>query len=120
MGAERAERQVGRPPGVEEGEDGLTGRQREVLGCIAESIRQRGYAPSMREIGEEVGLASTSSVTHQVRMLERKGFLRRDPTRPRTYVPEDRALTRTADTGPGPADDVLPTKRLRRLSARLS
>ncbi|MDX3694853.1 transcriptional repressor LexA [Streptomyces europaeiscabiei] len=106
MGDERAERQVGRPPGVEEGEDGLTGRQREVLGCIAESIRERGYAPSMREIGEKVGLASTSSVTHQVRMLERKGFLRRDPTRPRTYVPVDRALTRTADTGPGHADDA--------------
>jgi repressor LexA len=63
--------------------DGLTHRQRLVLAYIAESVEQRGYPPSMREIGEAVGLASPSSVKHQLASLERKGFIRRDPNRPR-------------------------------------
>jgi len=63
--------------------DGLTNRQRMVLEYIAESVQARGYPPSMREIGEAVGLASPSSVKHQLASLERKGFIRRDPNRPR-------------------------------------
>ena len=63
--------------------DGLTKRQRMVLEYIAESVKDRGYPPSMREIGEAVGLASPSSVKHQLASLERKGFIRRDPNRPR-------------------------------------
>lgn len=62
---------------------GLTPRQRRVLTVISDSVRERGYPPSMREIGNSVGLTSTSSVAHQLRALERKGFLRRDPNRPR-------------------------------------
>lgn len=62
---------------------GLTERQRRVLEVIRESVTQRGYPPSIREIGDAVGLNSTSSVAHQLRTLERKGFLRRDPNRPR-------------------------------------
>ena len=50
---------------------------------IRDSVDQRGYPPSIREICEAAGLASTSSVAHQLAMLERKGFLRRDPNRPR-------------------------------------
>ncbi|HVQ89201.1 MAG TPA: transcriptional repressor LexA [Actinomycetes bacterium] len=63
--------------------DGLTNRQRLVLEYIAQSVESRGYPPSMREIGEAVGLASPSSVKHQLASLERKGFIRRDPNRPR-------------------------------------
>ena len=62
---------------------GLTDRQRRVLEVIRESVSERGYPPSIREIGDAVGLMSTSSVAHQLRTLERKGFLRRDPNRPR-------------------------------------
>ena len=63
--------------------DGLTVRQRRVLEVIRNSVARRGYPPSMREIGQAVGLASPSSVSHQLAALERKGFLRRDPNRPR-------------------------------------
>lgn len=63
--------------------DRLTERQRLVLDTIRQSFETRGYPPSMREIGEAVGLASPSSVKHQLQMLEKKGFLRRDPNRPR-------------------------------------
>jgi repressor LexA len=62
---------------------GLTPRQRRVLDVIKDSVDSRGYPPSMREIGEKVGLTSSSSVSHQLRVLEQKGLLRRDPNRPR-------------------------------------
>ena len=65
------------------GDDGLTARQRLVLETIRSSVEHRGYPPSMREIGEAVGLTSPSSVKHQLTALERKGYLRRDPNRPR-------------------------------------
>lgn len=70
-------------PETPEAGDGLTVRQRRVLECIADSVTRRGYPPSMREIGEVVGLTSPSSVAHQLGTLERKGYLRRDPNRPR-------------------------------------
>ena len=61
----------------------LTERQRTILNVIRASVTSRGYPPSIREIGDAVGLTSTSSVAHQLRTLERKGYLRRDPNRPR-------------------------------------
>ncbi len=61
----------------------LTPRQRTILEVIRSSVTTRGYPPSIREIGDAVGLTSTSSVAHQLRTLERKGYLRRDPNRPR-------------------------------------
>ena len=64
-------------------EAGLTTRQRKVLEVIRDSVERRGYPPTVREIGEAVGLTSTSSVSHQLAMLQKKGFLRRDPSRPR-------------------------------------
>jgi repressor LexA len=67
-------------------ETGLTARQRKVLEVIRDSVQRRGYPPSMREIGESVGLTSTSSVSHQLRALQSKGFLLRDPNRPRAVV----------------------------------
>jgi repressor LexA len=65
-----------------EGED-LPERQREVLEVIRTWVERFGYPPSVREIGEAVGLTSTSSVSYQLRALEQKGYLRRDPNRPR-------------------------------------
>jgi repressor LexA len=62
----------------------LTWRQRKVLQVIRESVQKRGYPPSMREIGEAVGLTSTSSVSYQLSTLQSKGYLRRDAGRPRT------------------------------------
>ncbi|MCZ2403717.1 transcriptional repressor LexA [Paenarthrobacter sp. Z7-10] len=62
---------------------GLSVRQKKILECIQRSIRVNGYPPSMREIGDVVGLASLSSVTHQLSQLEKLGYLRRDPKRPR-------------------------------------
>ncbi len=66
-----------------ESADGLTTRQRRVLEVIRNSVDRRGYPPSLREIGEAVGLQSPSSVSYQLLALERKGFLRKDPNRPR-------------------------------------
>lgn len=65
------------------GSDDLTNRQRSVLNVIKSWVYRYGYPPSVREIGEEVGLTSTSSVSHQLGALQRKGYLRRDPNRPR-------------------------------------
>ena len=62
---------------------GLTARQRRILEVIRNSIDRRGYPPAVREIGEAVGLNSPSSVAHQLTQLERKGYIRRDPMRPR-------------------------------------
>jgi repressor LexA len=65
------------------GAGSLTPRQRKVLEVIRDWVERFGYPPSVREIGDAVGLTSTSSVHHQLRTLERKGFLRRDPHRTR-------------------------------------
>ena len=62
---------------------GLTERQRTILDVIRASVSSRGYPPSIREIGDAVGLTSTSSVARTGCNLERKGYLRRDPNRPR-------------------------------------
>lgn len=62
---------------------GLTPRQKKILETIQRSVNENGYPPSMREIGDTVGLASLSSVTHQLSQLEKLGYLRRDPKRPR-------------------------------------
>jgi repressor LexA len=74
----------------------LTERQRTILEVIRASVTSRGYPPSIREIGDAVGLTSTSSVAHQLRTLERKGYLRRDPNRPRAV--DVRGIDDTATT----------------------
>ncbi len=77
---------------------GLTPRQQRVLATIKDAIEMRGYPPSMREIGEAVGLTSSSSVAHQLKTLEEKGFLKRDPNRPRAlevFLPEVMAARRS-------------------------
>jgi repressor LexA len=87
-------------------EAGLTPRQRRVLEVIRDSVERRGYPPSMREIGEAVGLTSTSSVAHQLTTLQRKGFLRRDANRPRAVEVMLPAPTPTDVTGEGDARPV--------------
>ena len=67
---------------------GITPRQRRILEFIGRTVRDRGYPPTVREIGEAVGLTSSSSVHSQLANLERKGLLRRDPTKPRAIVAE--------------------------------
>jgi repressor LexA len=64
----------------------ITTRQRRILDFIVETVRDRGYPPTVREIGEAVGLTSSSSVHAQLANLERKGLLRKDPTKPRAMT----------------------------------
>ncbi|MHA2789157.1 transcriptional repressor LexA [Corynebacterium sp. S7] len=61
----------------------LSARQKRILEVIQDAVVLRGYAPSIREIGDAAGLQSTSSVAYQLKELEKKGFLRRDPNKPR-------------------------------------
>src|SRR4051794_32355259 len=83
---------------------GLTPRQRKVLEVIRDWVERFGYPPSVREIGDAVGLTSTSSVHHQLRTLERKGYLRRDPNRTRAV--DVRGPDEQATPGGGDAGDV--------------
>ena len=69
----------------------LTSRQRTILDFIRDRVNDKGCPPSVREIGEAVGLTSTSSVAHQLRVLEEKGYLRRDPNTPRAMLVTDDA-----------------------------
>ncbi|KOX00268.1 MULTISPECIES: transcriptional repressor LexA [unclassified Streptomyces] len=75
----------GRPPGSRTASGELTSRQVAIVRFIRETVDRQGYPPSMREIGQAVNLASTSSVAHQLTALERKGILYRDPRTPRAY-----------------------------------
>jgi len=61
----------------------LTGKRREILEFIESQLRDRGFPPSVREIGEAVGLTSSSTVHAHLATLQRQGYLRRDPTKPR-------------------------------------
>ncbi|MDQ1428151.1 MAG: repressor LexA [Acidimicrobiaceae bacterium] len=61
----------------------LTGKRREILDFISAQIRERGYPPTVREVGEAVGLTSSSTVHAHLKTLQRQGYLRRDPTKPR-------------------------------------
>ncbi|GLW07992.1 LexA repressor [Microtetraspora sp. NBRC 13810] len=91
---------------------GLTPRQRKILEVIRDSVQQRGYPPSMREIGEAVQLTSTSSVSHQLTALQRKGYLRRDPHRPRALevrLPGEPVLWVDPDAGTVDATISRPT-----------
>lgn len=94
-------------------ETGLTPRQRKVLEVIRDSVERRGYPPTVREIGEAVGLTSTSSVSHQLMTLQKKGFLRRDPSKPRAVdvrLPSEQAadLDEAAERAAHPAPAYVP------------
>jgi repressor LexA len=98
-------------PEVHEVDETLTARQEQVLEVIRAWVTKFGYPPSVREIGEAVGLTSTSSVSHQLRALQRKGYLRRDANRPRAVgvlsnLPDENPLVvepEQEDTRPKPA-----------------
>lgn len=82
----------------------LSARQQGILDTIAQSIADRGYPPTYREIGTAVGLSSPSSVKHQLNALERMGYLRRDPNRPRAIeVVNPQAANVTPAPAPAPA-----------------
>jgi repressor LexA len=83
----------------------LTGKRREILDFIADQIRDRGYPPSVREIGEAVGLTSSSTVHTHLTTLQKQGYLRRDPTKPR-------AIEVRYDTMSGAAIDRRPTRHV--------
>jgi repressor LexA len=71
----------------------LTGKRKEILDFIASQLRERGYPPSVREIGQAVGLTSSSTVHTHLTTLQRQGFLRRDPSKPRAIEVRYDALT---------------------------
>jgi repressor LexA len=108
---------------------GLTTRQQRILEHLRDFMERRGYPPSMREIGEAVGLTSSSSVAHQLKVLEEKGYVRRDPNRPRAlevFLPEVMAARRAVssadetshdETGIG---DALPTATYVRMLGRIA
>ncbi len=92
-------------PDAAPGRDGLTERQRMILVEIRRIVASRGYPPSVREIGEIVGLTSPSSVNYQLKALERKGYIRRDPHRPRALevlLPSEVDQTDSGDDRPTP------------------
>jgi repressor LexA len=110
---------------------GLTPRQQRILNVLRESIEKRGYPPSIREIGELVGLTSSSSVAHQLRVLEQKGFIKRDPNRPRAlevFIPElmaaRRAIASADDSGyaydPTGIGDAMPQATMVPLVGRIA
>ena len=91
-------------PGKPDPDHVLTWRQRKILQAIRDSVQKRGYPPSMREIAQAVGLISTSSVSYQLAILERKGYLHRDVRRPRTmeiHLPAIRQPGQGAEEIPG-------------------
>jgi repressor LexA len=75
----------------------LTGRQQEIWDFLVEYVDRQGYPPTVREIGERVGLASPSTVHAHLANLERAGYLKRDPTKPRALELLDRATSAAAD-----------------------
>ena len=83
----------------------LTARQQGILDVIEKQLRQRGYPPSVREIGEAVGLTSTSTVHSHLQTLEELGYLRRDPTKPR-------AIEVRYDPSSGAAADRRPVRHV--------
>jgi repressor LexA len=88
----------------------LSDKQLAILDVIQRSVSARGYPPSMREIGDAVGLASLSSVTHQLGQLELSGYLRRDPNRPRAMevlIDLPSSTEDAADTAPAVGDAVM-------------
>jgi repressor LexA len=90
---------------------GTTEKQLRILDVIREFTAEMGYPPSVREIGERVGLSSSSTVQSHLKTLERRGLLRRDPTKPRALVPADmvlRAVAPPARRESGPETISLP------------
>lgn len=84
----------------------LTERQRAVLDFIVESIHDRGYPPTLREIGNHLGIRSTNGVNDHLRALERKGYLTREDMKSRTLRPTPELLRAVVDDEPEDVDTV--------------
>jgi len=98
---------------------GLTDRQLEVLRFIAREIEERGYPPTIREIGEALDIASTNGVNDHLKALERKGYLQRDPAKSRALIPTSQARD-VLGAGGGPDNVVsLAARRDARRSTRM-
>ncbi len=82
----------------------VTEKQLRILDVIREFTADRGYPPSVREIGEHVGLSSSSTVQSHLKTLERRGLLHRDPTKPRALVTHDYVRPGTPKPAPPPGD----------------
>ena len=99
----------------------LSAKQIAILEVIQHSVSARGYPPSMREIGDAVGLSSLSSVTHQLNQLELAGYLRRDPNRPRALevlIELPGSADRSASAGePAPVGDAAMVPLVGRIAA---
>lgn len=93
---------------------GLTPRQQQVLEFIRSSIRERGYPPTLREIGQHMGIRSTNGVNDHLRALEHKGYLTREDMKSRSLRPTDLAVSNGSGRGEG---DVLDIQILGRVAA---
>lgn len=80
---------------------GLTDRQQQVLSYIRQSIHERGYPPTLREIGAHMGIRSTNGVNDHLRALERKGYLTREDMKSRALRPKDLGTVNAADVANG-------------------
>ncbi|HSN91839.1 MAG TPA: transcriptional repressor LexA, partial [Anaeromyxobacteraceae bacterium] len=96
----------------------LTDRQLEVLRFIAGEIEDRGYPPTIREIGEALDIRSTNGVNDHLKALERKGYLTRDPVKSRALIPTDRARELLAPE-PSRGSNVIPIGRASKSGARM-
>lgn len=112
-----------KPAGRARRRKSLSAKQIAILEMIQRSVAGRGYPPSMREIGDAVGLSSLSSVTHQLNQLELAGYLRRDPNRPRALevlielpTTDDRPAS-TGESGPVPVGDAAMVPLVGRIAA---
>jgi repressor LexA len=99
---------------------GLTDRQHQVLQYIRESIQERGYPPTLREIGAHMGIRSTNGVNDHLRALERKGYLTREDMKSRALRPKDLGDVPGGEHGPAndaSADDLVSVPLLGRIAA---
>ncbi len=94
---------------------GLTKRQEQTLDFIRSSIEERGYPPTLREIGEHMGIRSTNGVNDHLRALERKGYLRREDMKSRAL----RLVEENASKAPPSDDDLLEVQIVGRVAAGL-
>ena len=97
---------------------GLTRRQQQVLNFIRESITERGYPPTLREIGQHMGIRSTNGVNDHLRALERKGYLTREDMKSRALRPKDMGdMPGETGTPAGERDDTVEVPVLGRVAA---
>jgi repressor LexA len=94
---------------------GLTKRQEQTLDFIRESIRGRGYPPTLREIGEHMGIRSTNGVNDHLRALERKGYLRREDMKSRAL----RLVDEAEESTEGSNGEAIPIQVMGRVAAGL-